>query len=192
VSKDVNFEEEIAFRRARESQMEIDSETILSPPSTVQREIAIVPVDPVALVDVPRDIVVGHKSPAWARQTLQEAEGRATPRGTFRESKKPKRFSSYFSAMSHIIDTEPSCHGESAGQQVWQDAMAEEYQSIKKNDVWDIVPRPEGKFVVTSNWIYKIKNAADGSVEKYKTRFVAKGFSQVEGIDYEETFAPVA
>jgi hypothetical protein len=195
VRKDVNFEEEIAFRRARESQMEIDSETILSLPSAVQREIAIVPVDPVdpvALVDVPRDIVVGHKSPAWARQTLQEAEGHATPRGTFRDSKKPKRFSSYFSAMSHIIDTEPSCHGESTGQQVWQDAMAEEYQSIKKNDVWDIVLRPEGKFVVTSSWIYKIKNAADGSVEKYKTRFVAKGFSQVEGIDYEETFALVA
>jgi hypothetical protein len=61
-----------------------------------------------------------------------------------------------------------------------------------KNDVWDIVLRPEGKSVVTSKWIYKIKHAVDGSVEKYKTRFVARGFSQVEGIDYEETFAPVA
>jgi hypothetical protein len=70
--------------------------------------------------------------------------------------------------------------------------MAEEYQSILKNDVWDIVPRPEGKSVVTSKWIYKIKHVADGSVEKYKARFLARGFSQVEGIDYEETFAPVA
>jgi hypothetical protein len=61
-----------------------------------------------------------------------------------------------------------------------------------KNDVWDIVLRPEGKSVVTSKWIYKIKHATDGSVEKYKARFVARGFSQVEGIDYEETFAPVA
>jgi hypothetical protein len=87
---------------------------------------------------------------------------------------------------------ESSCHGEATGQQVWQDAMTEEYQSIMKNDVWDIVPRPEGKSVVTSKWIYKIKYAADGSVEKYKARFVARGFSQVEGIDYEETFAPVA
>ena len=61
-----------------------------------------------------------------------------------------------------------------------------------KNDVWDVVPRPKGKCLVTSKWIYNIKNVADGSIEKYKARFVACGFSQKEGIDYEETFAPVA
>jgi hypothetical protein len=94
--------------------------------------------------------------------------------------------------MSHIIDTEPSCRGEALGQQVWKDAMAKEYQSFMKNDVWDIIPRSEGKSIVTSKWIYKIKHATDGSIEKYKARFVARGFSQVEGIDYEETFAPVA
>jgi hypothetical protein len=70
--------------------------------------------------------------------------------------------------------------------------MTEEYQSIMKNDVWVIVPRSEGKSVVTSKWIYKIKYEVDGSVEKYNARFVARGFSQVEGIDYEETFATVA
>jgi hypothetical protein len=158
--------------------MEIDSEKneeiVPSPPLTVKRETVVDPVDPVALVDVHRDIAIGHKRLAWARQ---EAEGHATPRGTFRESKRPQRFSSYISAMSHIIDIEPSCHGEVVGQQVWQDAMIKEYQSIMKNDVWDIVPRPEGKSVVTSKWIYKIKHAADGSVEKYKARFVARGFS---------------
>jgi hypothetical protein len=44
--------------------------------------------------------------------------------------------------MSHIIDTKPSYHGETTGQQVWQDSMTEEYQSIMKNDVWDIVLIP--------------------------------------------------
>jgi hypothetical protein len=179
--------------------MEIDSEkkeeTVPSPPSVVQRETVtdpVDPVDPVALVDVPRDIAVGQKRHAWAQQTLQEAEGHAAPRGTFRERKRPQIFLSYVSAMSHIIDIEPSCHGEAAGQQVWQDAMIEEYQSIMNNHVWDIVPRPKGNSIVTSNWIYKIKHAADGSFEKYKTRFVARGFFWVEGIDYEETFSHVS
>ena len=79
--------------------------------------------------------------------------------------------------MSHIIDTEPSSYEEVVGQSVWRDAMMEEYQSIMKNDVWDVVPRPKGKFVVTSKWIFKIKHVSDGSVEKHKARFVACGFS---------------
>jgi hypothetical protein len=70
--------------------------------------------------------------------------------------------------------------------------MAEEYSSIMRNDVWEIVPRPESKSVVGSHWVYKIKQGVDGSVEKCKARFMTKGFSQVKGIDYDETFAPVA
>jgi hypothetical protein len=97
-------------------------------------------VDPVAPIDIPRDTAVGHKRLAWAQQTLQEAEEHAAPQNTSRESKRPKRCSSYFSAMSHIIDSKPSCHGEATGEQVWQDDMTEEYQSILKNDVWDSVP----------------------------------------------------
>ena len=60
-SRDVAFEEEIACQRSRESQMEIDSETISSPPLVLHKETDMIPVDPVALVDIPRDITVGHK-----------------------------------------------------------------------------------------------------------------------------------
>jgi hypothetical protein len=51
--------------------------------------------------------------------------------------------------MSHITYSEPSCYDEASSQSVWRDAMMEDYQSIMKNDVWDIVPRPKGKSVVT-------------------------------------------
>ena len=53
--------------------------------------------------------------------------------------------------------------------------MSEEYQSIMKNDAWDVITRPNGKSVVTSKWIYKIKHVAYGSIEKYKEIFVARG-----------------
>jgi hypothetical protein len=69
--------------------------------------------------------------------------------------------------------------------------MVEEYDSIVKNSAWEIFPRLIDKLVVGSRWIYKVKQDIDGSVEKYKARFVARGFSQIEGIDYDETFAPV-
>ena len=55
--------------------------------------------------------------------------------------------------------------------------MVEEYDSIVHNSFWDVVPRSENKSVVSSHWLYKVKQAADGSVEKHKARFVACGFS---------------
>ena len=61
--------------------------------------------------------------------------------------------------------------------------MMEEYNSIMKKDVWEVVLRPEGKSVVTSKWLYKIQHLADGSINKYKARFVAQGFSQTKGVD---------
>jgi hypothetical protein len=93
--------------------------------------------------------------------------------------------------MSHIIHFDSSCYEEATSHPIWRDVMMEEYQSIMKNDVWDIVLRLERKSVVTSKLIYKIKQTADGSIEKHKTLFVARGFSHVEGIDYEETFSLV-
>jgi hypothetical protein len=70
--------------------------------------------------------------------------------------------------------------------------MMEEYTSIMKNDVGDIVLRPEGKSIVSPKRLYKIKHVADGNIEKFKARFVARRFSQREGVDYEQTFAPIA
>ena len=70
--------------------------------------------------------------------------------------------------------------------------MVEEYSSIMTNDVWEVVPRPEDISIVGIRWIYKIKYAVDGSVEKYKARFMEKGYTQKEIIEYVETFSLVA
>jgi len=69
--------------------------------------------------------------------------------------------------------------------------MIEEYKSIIKNDVWDVVLGPTEKSIVSSKWIYKMKHSTNGSIEKYKAIFMACGFSQKEGVDYEETFSLV-
>jgi hypothetical protein len=55
----------------------------------------------------------------------------------------------------------------------------EKCNSIMKNNVWKFVPRPKGKSVVTSRWLYKLKYATDGIIEKYKARFVARGFHRL-------------
>ena len=94
-----------------------------------------------------------------------------------RERKIPKTYINYVSILCDIIDNEPSKYKEYAYKKEWKDAMIEEYQSNMKNDVWDIVLRPEGKYVVTSMWIFKIEHVADGSIEKHKARFVAHGFN---------------
>ena len=87
---------------------------------------------------------------------------------------------------------EPTSYEEVVQNKEWVGEMAKEYQSIINKYVWDIVPKPEGKSVVSSKWIYKIKHATDGSIDKYNAWFVDRGFYLKEGIDYEETFAPVA
>ena len=66
-------------------------------------------------------------------------------------------------------------------------AMIEEYQSILKNDVWEVVPRPKDKSIISSKWIFKTNHSVDDSIEKFKEIFVAQGFSLKEGINYEET-----
>jgi hypothetical protein len=106
--------------------------------------------------------------------------------------KRPKPFSGYMALMCDLLEKEPTFLEEAIQKKEWADVMTEEYQSTIKNDVWEIVPKSKSKDVVSSKWLFKIKHVVDGSIEKYKAIFVTCGFSQKEGIDYEETFAHVA
>jgi hypothetical protein len=200
VSRDVTFHEEVVFHRARElpyDSEEQEATPIDSPNSPLldeQREkTSELLVDPSRdTIEFPMEIPPVKRKPAWCQEMLKEAEKHSAPKGTFRESKKPDKYSGLIANLNTVIDSKLSTFFEASKHQVWKDAMNEEYDSILKNDVWTVVPRPHGKSVVTSKWLYKIKHAADGSIEKYKARFVARGFSQKEGIDYDGIFAPIA
>ena len=74
---------------------------------------------------------------------------------------------------------------------VWKSAADVEMESVLKNKTWELVDLPPGKNAIGSKWVFKTKLNADGSINKYKARFVAQGYAQQHGIDYEETFAPV-
>lgn len=74
----------------------------------------------------------------------------------------------------------------------WAAAVTEEVQALVKNGTWEVTTIPKGKTTVGCKWIFTVKCNADGSINRYKARLVAKGFTQSYGVDYEETFAPVA
>ena len=88
------------------------------------------------------------------------------------------------SILNHVQDalTDPK----------WKHAMIEEMKALHKNSTWELVDLPSGHKTVGCRWVFAVKHGADGSIERYKARLVAKGFTQTYGVDYEETFAPVA
>nr|GFC69463.1 retrovirus-related Pol polyprotein from transposon TNT 1-94 [Tanacetum cinerariifolium] len=74
----------------------------------------------------------------------------------------------------------------------WVSAMQEELDQFTRLKVWRLVPRPEGKSVIKTKWIFKNKKYESSLVIRKKARLVAVGYSQQEGVDYDETFSPVA
>ncbi|KAL5555898.1 hypothetical protein UlMin_038134 [Ulmus minor] len=86
----------------------------------------------------------------------------------------------------------PNSVQEALADKRWKAAMDEEMKSLQKNETWELVDRPARKKPVGCRWIYTVKYQADGTIERFKARLVAKGYTQTYGIDYTDTFAPVA
>jgi len=73
----------------------------------------------------------------------------------------------------------------------WDAACEDKMCSFDSIGIYEVVPRPKDRKVVGSKWVFRIKQGPDGTVQKYKAHVIAQGFTQVEGLDYDQTFAPV-
>nr|GFC77530.1 retrovirus-related Pol polyprotein from transposon TNT 1-94 [Tanacetum cinerariifolium] len=96
----------------------------------------------------------------------------------------------YYDAF--LTSVEPKTYKEALTEACWIEAMQEEINEFEHLEVWELVPRPDKVMVITLKWIYKVKLDELGGILKNKARLVARGYRQEEGIDFEESFAPVA
>ena len=116
-----------------------------------------------------------------------------------RVSRQPERYYGLViendNELSIIDDDNPMTYNEamsSVDSEKWQSAMKSEMDSMYSNQVWTLVEAPKDVKPIGCKWVYKRKIGADGQVETYKARLMAKGFIQRPGIDFDETFSPVA
>jgi hypothetical protein len=91
-----------------------------------------------------------------------------------------------------IQEVEPTCFEQAVGSPKWDNAMDEKIATLDANATWELVALPKDKNAIGCKWVYKVKHNANGFVNRYKARLVAKGYAQTYGIDYEETYSPIA
>ncbi len=99
----------------------------------------------------------------------------------------------HYTYMVRVIqEAEPTCFEQAVGNPKWDNAMDEEMATLDANATWELVTLPKDKKAIGCKWVYKVKHNVDGFVSRYKARLVAKGYAQTYGIDYEETYSPIA
>jgi hypothetical protein len=124
---------------------------------------------------------------APAARLLSTAANRPVTRSQTGSLRTVQRFGFSASVASPI----PANYRSALADPNWRAAMADEYKALIDNGTWRLVPRPPGANIVTGKWLFKHKLHSDGSLARHKARWVVRGFSQEEGVDYDETFSPV-
>ncbi|KAJ9557472.1 hypothetical protein OSB04_012086 [Centaurea solstitialis] len=112
-----------------------------------------------------------------------------------RVRQEPDRYLGFLVSQDNGDLNEPTSYGEAVSgneSEQWQEAMKGEMQSMYDNQVWELTDLPQHCRAVGRKWVFKKKTDMDGNVQTFKARLVAKGFTQTHGIDYDETFSPVA
>ena len=92
----------------------------------------------------------------------------------------------------YLAQFEPKKVEEALKDENWVESMHQELHQFVRNDVWELFPSPKDTHVIETKWIFKNKTDEDGEVVRNKSRLVAQGYTQVEGIDFDESFAPIA
>lgn len=121
------------------------------------------------------------------KQSLHKQIKNITEGGILSEKRQRKPNKKYLQAAF----TEPKSFTEAQSNIEWQKAMEEEYKALIDNNTWVLVDLPDNRKAINCKWTYKIKTTANGDIDRLKARLVAVGSSQVKGIDYTKTFAPV-
>ncbi|KAL0461433.1 UNVERIFIED_CONTAM: hypothetical protein Slati_0030900 [Sesamum latifolium] len=116
-----------------------------------------------------------------------------TPQTNYESTYDPALYSPH--ELTHTptsIPEEPTSYAQVEKFDKWREAMQCERDALEKNHTWSITPLPSGKHAIRCKWVFKLKLKADGNIYRYKARIAAKGFNQIVGIDYTDSFSPVA
>ncbi|BBN68591.1 hypothetical protein Prudu_489S000400 [Prunus dulcis] len=105
---------------------------------------------------------------------------------------KPKAYTATKHPLSSSLDYVPTTYHQASKFAAWRSAMQAEFNALQSTGTWILVPSSSSQNVVGCKWVFRIKKKPDGTIDRYKARLVAKGFHQKEGLDYQETFSPVA
>lgn len=135
------------------------------------------------------------RNPAWHRDYIMHCLEGSSPHTppTFPYVESEKLTSCHESFLTSVsLIKEPSSYDEACENVEWIKAMQTELKALEDYETWTIVPLPPNKKPIGSKWVYKVKMYPDGTVERFKARLVAKGYNQVYGIDYVDSFSPVA